>query len=163
MRIQLPGIAARASRFASTGLAQPAVGGITELRYNEQPGIMHLLLLPVLQKLSEQSRWQLWLTPAHKLNRSWMQQVGLPLEKSMHITESERFTTVQSMVKALRTGNYSVVLAWIPYEVSDEERLELEMAAEQGESLGLIMRPQSPEQALSGQHKAAKIPQDLFH
>ncbi len=42
---------------------------------------MPLLLLPVLKQLSTQSRWQLWLTPAHKLNRSWMQQSGLPLGK----------------------------------------------------------------------------------
>ncbi|MCT6590116.1 cell division inhibitor SulA [Pantoea dispersa] len=163
MRTQYSGPADRAHRFAATGLTQPSLGGITELRYSEQPGIMPLLLLPVLKQLSTQSRWQLWLTPAHKLNRNWMQQSGLPLEKSMHITESERLSTVESMVKALRTGNYSVVLAWIPYELSNEERLELEQAAAEGEALGLIMRPQGRDLALSRQLNSAKIPSDLFH
>ncbi|EJL90566.1 SOS cell division inhibitor [Pantoea sp. RIT-PI-b] len=163
MRTHFSGPADRSHRYASSSLAKPSLGGITELRSSEQPGMMQLMLLPVLKQLSEQSRWQLWLTPAHKLNRSWMQQSGLPLEKSMHITESERFNTVESMVKALRTGNYSVVLAWIPYELSDEERLELEQAAAEGEALGLILRPQGHQYALSRQPKAAKIPSDLFH
>jgi len=163
MRTHFSGPADRSHRFASPGLAQPSLGGITELRSSEQPEMMQLMLLPVLKQLSEQSRWQLWLTPAHKLNRSWMQQSGLPLEKSMHITESGRFNTVESMVKALRTGNYSVVLAWIPYELSDEERLELEQAAAEGEALGLILRPQGRQYAHSRQPNASKIPSDLFH
>ncbi|WP_058969358.1 SOS-induced cell division inhibitor SulA [Type-D symbiont of Plautia stali] len=163
MRTQFSGLADRSSRFATPSLTQPSLGGITELRYSEQPGMMQMLLLPVLKQLSEQSRWQLWLTPAHKLNRSWMQQSGLPLEKSMHITESERLSTVESMVKALRTGNYSVVLAWIPYELNDEERLELELAASEGEALGLIMRPQGHERVLTRQPNPSKIPSDLFH
>lgn len=163
MRTHFSGSADRSHRFAASGLTPSSLGGITELRYSEQPGMMQLLLLPVLKQLSTQSRWQLWLTPAHKLNRSWMQQSGLPLEKSMHITESERFSTVESMVKALRTGNYSVVLAWIPYELNDTERQELELAAAEGEALGLIMRPQEPVRALSIQPDATKIPSDLFH
>ncbi|MBP2197149.1 SOS-induced cell division inhibitor SulA [Pantoea cypripedii] len=163
MRTQFSGTADRSHRFATSGVAQPTLGGITELRYSEQPGMMQLLLLPVLQQLSLQSRWQLWLTPAHKLNRQWLQQSGLPLEKSMHITESERYSTVESMVKALRTGNYSVVLAWIPYELNDEERWELKQAAAEGEALGLVMRPQGYEAVLSRQPSASKIPSDLFH
>ena len=59
MRTQYSGPADRAHRFAATGLTQPSLGGITELRYSEQPGIMPLLLLPVLKQLSTQSRWQL--------------------------------------------------------------------------------------------------------
>ncbi|MDF7657564.1 cell division inhibitor SulA [Erwiniaceae bacterium L1_54_6] len=164
MRTQFSGTADRSHRFATSGVAaQPSLGGITELRYSEQPGMMPLLLLPVLKELSLQSRWQLWLTPAHKLNRQWMQQSGLPLEKSMHITESERYSTVESMVKALRTGNYSVVLAWIPYELNDEERWELKQAAAEGEALGLVMRPQGYEAVLSRQPSSSKIPSDLFH
>ncbi|MDO6406332.1 MAG: SOS-induced cell division inhibitor SulA [Pantoea sp.] len=163
MRTQFSGTADRSHRFATSDVAQPSLGGITELRYSEQPGMMQLLLLPVLKQLSLQSRWQLWLTPAHKLNRHWMQQSGLPLEKSMHITESERYSTVESMVKALRTGNYSVVLAWIPYELNDDERRELKQAAAEGEALGLVMRPQGHDGVLCRQPSASKIPSDLFH
>lgn len=163
MRTQFSGFADHSGRVVSPGLEQTSLGGITELRYSEQPDIMPFLLLPVLKQLSEQSRWQLWLTPAYKLNRSWMRRSGLPLEKSMHITESARLSSVEGMIKALRTGNYSVVLAWIPYDLSDTERQELEMAASEGEALGLILRPQTPDRVLSRQPNATKIPSDLFH
>ncbi|ORM84710.1 cell division inhibitor SulA [Pantoea deleyi] len=125
--------------------------------------MMQMLLLPLLQQLSQQSRWQLWLTPAHKLNRSWLQASGLPLDKSMHIADSERLNAVEAMVKALRTGNYSVVLAWIPYELDEDERRQLENAAAEGEAMGLILRASgSPEAPLRPQ-SAIKIQSDLFH
>ena len=39
-------------------------GLISEVVYREdQPGMTQLLLLPLLQQLGQQSRWQLWLTP----------------------------------------------------------------------------------------------------
>lgn len=39
-------------------------GLISEVVYREdQPMMTQLLLLPLLQQLGQQSRWQLWLTP----------------------------------------------------------------------------------------------------
>ena len=46
-----------------------------------------LLLLPLLQQLGQQSRWQLWLTPQQKLSREWVQSAGLPLTKVMQISQ----------------------------------------------------------------------------
>lgn len=125
--------------------------------------MMQMLLLPLLQQLSQQSRWQLWLTPAHKLNRSWLQASGLPLDKSMHIADSERLNAVEAMVKALRTGNYSVVLAWIPYELDEDERRQLENAAAEGEAMGLILRASGTPEAPLRPQTAIKIQSDLFH
>ena len=125
--------------------------------------MMQMLLLPLLQQLSQQSRWQLWLTPAHKLNRSWLQASGLPLDKSMHIADSERLNAVEAMVKALRTGNYSVVLAWIPYELDEDERRQLENAAAEGEAMGLILRASGTPEAPPRPQTAIKIQSDLFH
>jgi len=145
MRTHFSGPVDRSSWLAPSTAVQPSMGGITELRY------------------SEQSRWQLWLTPAHKVSRRWIQQSGLPLEKSMHITESDRLSTVENMVKALRTGNYSVVLAWIPCELQENERQMLQQAAEEGEALGLIMRPEEADIISARQPGSTKIPSDLFH
>ncbi len=125
--------------------------------------MMQMLLLPLLQQLSQQSRWQLWLTPAHKLNRNWLQASGLPLDKSMHIPDSERLNAVEAMVKALRTGNYSVVLAWIPYELDEDERRQLENAAAEGEAMGLILRASGTPEAPLRPQTAIKIQSDLFH
>ncbi len=125
--------------------------------------MMQMLLLPLLQQLSQQSRWQLWLTPAHKLNRAWLQESGLPLNKSMHIADSERLNAVEAMVRALRTGNYSVVLAWIPYELDEDERRQLENAAAEGEALGLILRSGGTSEAPLRPQNSIKIQSDLFH
>ena len=125
--------------------------------------MMQMMLLPLLQQLSQQSRWQLWLTPAHKLNRAWLQESGLPLDKSMHIADSERLNAVEAMVKALRTGNYSVVLAWIPYDLDEDERRQLENAAAEGEALGLILRASGTSEAPLRPQTAIKIQSDLFH
>lgn len=125
--------------------------------------MMQMLLLPLLQQLSQQSRWQLWLTPAHKLNRAWLQESGLPLNKSMHIADSERLNAVEAMVRALRTGNYSVVLAWIPYELDEDERRQLENAAAEGEALGLILRSGGTLEAPLRPQNSIKIQSDLFH
>ncbi|MCZ4058790.1 cell division inhibitor SulA [Pantoea sp. LMR881] len=163
MRTQHTNNTRYAHHYASASRPAQNSGWITELRYSEQPGMMQMLLLPLLQQLSQQSRWQLWLTPAHKLNRAWLQQSGLPLEKSMHIADSDRFTAVEKMIKALRSGNYSVVVAWIPYELGEEERRELERAATEGEALGLILRSGTPSESPLRPRNSRKIQSDLFH
>jgi cell division inhibitor SulA len=38
-------------------------------------------LLPLLQQLGQQSRWQLWLTPQQKLSREWVQSAGLAADQ----------------------------------------------------------------------------------
>ncbi|MER1976562.1 cell division inhibitor SulA, partial [Pseudocitrobacter faecalis] len=66
--------------FASPVQASPAL--VSEVVYREdQPMMAQLLLLPLLQQLGQQSRWQLWLTPQQKLSRQWVQASGLPLSK----------------------------------------------------------------------------------
>ncbi len=54
-----------------------------------------LLLLPLLQQLGQQSRWQLWLTPQQKLSREWVQASGLPLTKVMQISQLSLATVDQ--------------------------------------------------------------------
>ena len=122
-------------QHASTGL-------ISEVVYREdQPMLTQLLLLPLLQQLGQQSRWQLWLTPQQKLSRQWVQSAGLPLSKVMQISQMSPYNTLESMIRALRTGNYSVVIGWLAEELSQEEHSRLVQAAEEGSAMGFIMRP----------------------
>lgn len=164
MRTELMKKAGPHAHYASPSSPRLSAGWITELSYSDQqPGMMQMLLLPLLQQLGLQSRWQLWLTPAHKLNRQWLVQSGLPLEKSMHIAHSDRHSTVDAMSKALRTGNYSVVLAWIHYELNDHERRQLEKAAAEGQALGLIMRATDSVNLTTRPANQLKIHSTLFH
>ncbi|HAG01703.1 MAG TPA: cell division inhibitor SulA, partial [Leclercia adecarboxylata] len=41
-----------------------------------------------------------------------VQSAGLPLTKVMQVSQMDPCHTVESMVRALRTGNYSVVIGW---------------------------------------------------
>lgn len=139
-------------------------GWISELTYSEdQPGMTQMLLLPLLQQLGTQSRWQLWLTPPQKLSRRWLQQSGLPLDKMMQISRAEQISTVDAMIKALQTGNYSVVLGWLPDDIDEEDRRRLDEAAATGQALGLIMRPQYRISSSARPESGLKIHSTLYH
>ncbi|PJE82365.1 SOS-induced cell division inhibitor SulA, partial [Yersinia kristensenii] len=115
-------------------------GLISELVYSENQPAVAQLLLPLLQQLGKQSRWLLWLTPQQKLSRLWLQQSGLPITKVVQARQINPLSTVDAMEKALLTGNYSVVLGWLP-ELSENDRIRLRLAAKLGNAYGFVMRP----------------------
>lgn len=141
-----------------------STGMISEVIYREdQPLMTQLLLLPLLQQLGQQSRWQLWLTPKQKLSREWVQSAGLPLAKVMQISQLAPCHTVDSMIRALRTGNYSVVIGWLSEELTEDEHYRLVEAAEEGNAIGLIMRPIHPDSLGRGHLSGLKIHSNLYH
>ncbi|HBV38749.1 MAG TPA: cell division inhibitor SulA [Erwinia sp.] len=152
----------RLPQTRSSSSHSEATGLISELIYSEnQPGITQMLL-PLLQQLGTQSRWQLWLTPQQKLSRSWLTRSGLPLDKVMQV-QGPAINTLEAMIKALQTGNYSVVLGWLPDELAPEDRLRLHDAALSGQALGLIMRPDPVEIVASRPFNGLKIQSSLYH
>lgn len=165
------GYANRSPLFSSTSNTMPRVssekvstGLISEVVYREdQPMMTQLLLLPLLQQLGQQSRWQLWLTPQQKLSREWVQSAGLPLTKVMQINQLSPCHTLESMVRALRTGNYSVVIGWLTEELTEEEHAELVNAADEGNAMGFIMRPVSARTHATRQQTGVKIHSNLYH
>ncbi|CND88708.1 SOS-induced cell division inhibitor SulA [Yersinia nurmii] len=153
--------------FAANTLATRTIspmdsGLISEVVYSEsQPAVVQLLV-PLLQQLGKQSRWLLWLTPQQKLSRLWLEKSGLPVDKVVQLSQIDSLSTVEAMEKALLTGNYSVVLGWLP-DLTDEDRLRLRLAAEQGNAYGFIMRPQSDTKSNQGQCPTLKIHSYLYH
>jgi cell division inhibitor SulA len=129
-----------ASQSVKRSLPGKENGFISELVYDEYQPAVAQLLVPLLQQLSKQSRWLLWLTPQQKLSKRWLQQAYLPINKVVQLNQINQMSTVEAMEKALLTGNYSVVLGWLP-ELTEEDRLKLSQAAELGNAYGLIMRP----------------------
>ena len=141
-----------------------ATGLISEIVYREdQPMMTQLLLLPLLQQLGQQSRWQLWLTPQQKLSREWVQSAGLPLSKVMQISQLSPSHTIDSMIRALRTGNYSVVICWLAEELTADEHERLVNAAQVGSAMGFIMRPVRNQGTLGRQLSGLKIHSNLYH
>lgn len=165
------GYANRSTTFASARKSikggdsdSVATGLISEVVYREdQPGMTQLLLLPLLQQLGQQSRWQLWLTPQQKLSREWVQSAGLPLAKVMQISQLSPGVTLESMIRALRTGNYSVVIGWHAEELTAEEHHRLAMAAEEGNAIGFVMRPVRHDPLAARPLSGIKIHSNLYH
>ena len=171
MNMYTSGYANRSTSLSSTAgtAAHNTVGGvstglISEVVYREdQPLLTQLLLLPLLQQLGQQSRWQLWLTPQQKLSREWVQSAGLPLAKVMQINQLSPCDTVDSMIRALRTGNYSVVIGWLTDELTAEEHERLVIAAQEGHAMGFIMRPVGNTNPAGRQLSGLKIHSNLYH
>jgi len=136
----------RLAKETAGALAQAETRGlISEVMYNEdQPWMTQLVLLPLLQQLGQQSRWQLWLTPQQRLSREWVESAGLPLTKVMQVSQMNPQVTLDSMIRALETGNYSVVIAWLHDDLTDDEHRRLTAAAEKGNAMGFLMRPVQP-------------------
>ena len=149
---------------AFTSAKSTSAALISEVLYREdQPMMAQLLLLPLLQQLWQQSRWQLWLTPQQKLSRQWVQESGLPLAKVMQLRQMSSCDMLDSMVRALRTGNYSVVICWLKDELSTNEHAQLLAAAEEGNAMVFIMRPVQSSSHPTGQFNGLKIHSNLFH
>ncbi|ELY4819516.1 cell division inhibitor SulA, partial [Cronobacter malonaticus] len=93
----------RLAKETAGALAQAETRGlISEVMYNEdQPWMTQLVLLPLLQQLGQQSRWQLWLTPQQRLSREWVESAGLPLTKVMQVSQMNPQVTLDSMIRAL--------------------------------------------------------------
>ncbi|AXO20470.1 cell division inhibitor SulA [Providencia stuartii] len=140
-------------------------GMVSELVYDEKHPIMDYILLPMLRQFGTQSRWLLWLSPNKKLSRHWLMQSGLPINKIMQLSNMASITTIDAMEKALRSGNYSVVLGWLP-ELNKQDFARLQTAAQEGHSIGFIMRPQKTHNIASihsGQQNNLKIHSNYYH
>ncbi|MFE8118660.1 SOS-induced cell division inhibitor SulA [Brenneria goodwinii] len=158
---------AHSSPFSGNPLAAASSmscgGVISEIVYNaDQPIVTHLLL-PLLQQLGAQSRWLLWLSPQQKLSRPWLQQSGLPLDKSVQLNHINPLFTVDAMEKALLTGNYSAVLCWLPDDLTGEEKVRLRLAAQSGNTYGFIMRPENTNRGAHRLFSSLKIHPILYH
>jgi len=137
-------------------------GVISELVYSEHQPMLSLLLLPLLRQLGKQSRWLLWLNPQHRLSKQWLADSGLPASKVMQLNQIEPVDSIYAMECALRSGNYSVVLGWLP-PLTQNERARLRKAAQDGECFGLVMQPDLNSEPEQGQRNLLKIQSKLFH
>ena len=71
--------------------------------------------------------------------------------------------TIGSMIRALETGNYSVVIGWLSRDLSDDEYRRLTDAAEKGNAMGFLMRPTHATRDGAGPRSGLKIHSSLYH
>ncbi|HGJ5875265.1 MAG TPA: SOS-induced cell division inhibitor SulA [Arsenophonus sp.] len=117
-------------------------GIVNEWIYNEKNPMVEILLTSLLHRLSDESRWLLWLNPNRKLSRNWLINSELPLNKIIQINSLSPEMSVIAMKKALASGNCSIVLGWLP-PLSESCIQHLEQAAQLGNTIGFLMRPEN--------------------
>ncbi|GKX51818.1 SOS-induced cell division inhibitor SulA [Budvicia aquatica] len=117
-------------------------GLVSEIIYDPQNPFTFHLLLPFVQQLSHQPRWQLWLAPDRRINRYWINSLGLPAQKTISLSSLSTEKSVEMMEKALSSGNFSSVIAWLPV-ITAEIKERLQHAAKLGDCYGFILQPSS--------------------
>lgn len=139
-------------------------GCINEIRYrSESPTLHYTLLLPLLQQLGHQSRWQLWLSPLGKISRKWLTDSGLPVAKSVQLSCLGQAQSINAILGALSSGNFSIVVAWFAEALTKNEKIQLELAAIAGKCTAIILLPETSYFSLAGQEEQALIPSNVLH
>ncbi|OTA14960.1 phosphatidate cytidylyltransferase [Xenorhabdus vietnamensis] len=137
-------------------------GMVSELVYSEHQPVINHILLPLLRQSGKEDRWLLWVNPNKRLNRQWLINAGLPLNKIVQLNQIRPIASIGAMEKALASGNYSIVLGWLP-ELSEYQLNTLELAAQKGATLGFIMRPQNLSHQFISQYNRLQIHSNYYH
>jgi hypothetical protein len=130
--------------FAALDAGLPGGGwprhGLIEI-LTPQPGVGELyLLLPALAALSQATpaRWCTWISPPHELFAPALEAHGVALNRMLIV---RTHLPLWAHEQALRSGACEMALAWLP-RASARAIRRLQLAAEQGRSLGVLYRSQ---------------------
>jgi hypothetical protein len=116
------------------------LGALTEL-LSDQCGIGELeLLLPALQRLAGRGRCLVWIAPPYIPYAPALLQWGLPLERVLWIRAERPQAALWAAEQALRCPGIGAVLGWSAHIV-DRSLRRLQLAAESGQTLGILHRP----------------------
>jgi len=111
---------------------------LVEVLSSEHQGVP--LLLPLLARLSEQPRWLAWVAPPHLPFAPGLSASGIDLQKILLIREVSAEQRLWAAEQALRSAGCSVVLLW-PQRLQTVQVRRLQLAAEQGDCMGVLFRP----------------------
>ncbi|HET7809609.1 MAG TPA: translesion DNA synthesis-associated protein ImuA [Steroidobacteraceae bacterium] len=130
--------------FAALDAGLPGGGwprhGLVEI-LTPQPGVGEFyLLLPALAALSRvaPARWCAWISPPHEPYAPALEAHGVALDRMLVVKTHLPLWTHE---QALRSGACEIALAWLP-RASPRAIRRLQLAAEQGRTLGVLYRSQ---------------------
>lgn len=139
------GIKAVPSGFAELDALLPGggwpQGALTEIMMPRQ-GIGALrLLMPTLARLSQGDRWICWVAPPYIPYAPALANAGIDLSRILLVHPRGQQDGLWAVEQSLRSGNCAAVLAW---PTLDDKAIlrRLQLAAESGDALGVLFRPQ---------------------
>ncbi len=94
------------------------------------------LLLPALQRL--QSGWLAWVDPPWQPHAAALAARGVAVERLLLVRGGDE--SLWALEQLLRSGQCAAVLSWPP-RLADRGLRRLQLAAEEGDTLGILFRP----------------------
>ena len=114
-------------------------GSVTEIVVQSDNFSNIPMLMPLLAQLSQDDRWFVWIAPPVLLPKQLLLDAGIDLNKVILLNPDNKHSTYALAKQALSTGTSHSVISWPGY-LSEEELNELEGAAKEGQSHGIIIR-----------------------
>jgi cell division inhibitor SulA/protein ImuA len=112
-------------------------GALTEILARRISGIS--LLVPALARLSEEGRWLAWVAPPRLPYAPALAARGVSSERLLLIQRTAADRDLWAAEQALRSGACGAVLIW-PDRLQVAQIRRLQLAAEQGDCLGVLFR-----------------------
>ena len=100
------------------------------------------LLGPLLRQLSAQPRWLVWVNPPWIPYAPALAQQGIVLENTLILQTRNDKDILWAMEQCLASGSCSLVQGW-PANPRPQQIRRLQLAAQKGLSLALLLRPQA--------------------
>lgn len=86
-------------------------GSLTEIVIDHNSAVQPLQLLPILAQCNTNQRWLMWLSPHQRVNKRWLEKVGLQQTPVIHIDLCEDNQYALS-AKILEAGNSHMIIEW---------------------------------------------------
>lgn len=122
-------------------LIEENTGSVTEIIINSDSAIQPVHLLPLLNQISIDERWLMWIAEAQhsspSLDRRWVQALGVKEDQVAHIKCHNNMLEVSR--KALAAGTGHLIIEWQD-DLTTEQYELLQTAANKGNSHALIIR-----------------------
>lgn len=111
------------------------------------------LFLSAMQTLSEQGRWQAFVSPPCTPYGPLLSARGIDTKQVLLIHPKGNKDLLWSTEQALRSSTCSIVFSWLPVDVSYNDLRRLQVAATETDVLGVLIRPRQS----SKQHSPASL------
>ncbi|MDX1431477.1 MAG: translesion DNA synthesis-associated protein ImuA [Gammaproteobacteria bacterium] len=97
------------------------------------------LVVPALARLAARRRWIVWVAPPHVPYAPALAGRGIDPAQLLWIRSADPVEQLWAAEQSLRSGSCGAVLVW-PAEVDHRRLRRLQLAAEQGQAWGVVMR-----------------------
>lgn len=134
-----PGATMHKPMVASTKQSTSNSGKVTEIIMRDDELGNMPMLMPLLAQLSRDDRWFVWVAPPVVLPKALLADAGIDLSKVILLKPDENHSVYDLSRQALKAGTCHAVITWPGY-LSDDELNDLEDAAREGASHGIVIR-----------------------